>query len=295
MKLSAIPEMPDDFELVFFGDNQDGNAAMSEEKYQGCIDYIGDAPGYRYGLHMGDAFDAFWIDDKRYRVDTTTATPKMQIEHQIEMLRPIVDSGQLLTILDGNHEVALYSRMERLYGNFDEHLPSELRKICGTTYPLSGSYTQKISFISTDGDVMFKVYITHGKRSITSISPDPHRRRAYMQFRLKRLMENKAGDCICMVRGHSHIVLTTPPIPTLYLSDDGKKLHQHYTTAGSGSDSSYIPPDHRFYGCSGSFLRSQMEGISTYSEVGEYDPLEIGYLVGVVKAREFVDLREVKF
>lgn len=294
MILSTIPNMPDSFEIVFFGDNQEGNAAQSREKYQGCIDYILAAPGKRFGIHMGDAFDAFWVDDKRYREDTTSANPKAQIDAQVEMLSPVARTGQLLTVLDGNHEVALYTKMERFYGNIDGNLPQRIREACGTSYPLTGSYTQKLTFLGTDGKPLFKVYLTHGRRAITSVSPDPHRRRAYMQFRLKRLLENKAGDCICMVRGHSHIVLVTPPIPTLYLSDDGVKLRQHYTSAGSGMGSDYIPPDHRFYGCSGSFLRSQMEGINPYSEVGEYDPVEIGYLIGTVRDRQFVDLREVK-
>lgn len=294
MKLSTIPNMPDDFELVFFGDNQDGNSAMSLEKYQECIDFIKMKPGYRFGIHMGDAFDAFWIDDKRYKPSTTTITPKMQIESQVEILKPIVKSCQLLTILDGNHEVALYEKLSRIFGEVEGYLANELRKECITEYPISGSYTQKLRFLSIDGSQMFKVYITHGRKTIVSVSPDPHRRKAYMQFRLKRILENKAGDCICMVRGHSHIVLVTPPIPSLYLYDNHGKLHQKYTTAGSGGTPDYIPPDHRFYGCSGSFLRSQVEGINTYSEIAEYDPLEIGYLVGKIKKRRFVSLEEVK-
>jgi len=37
--LRNIP-MPEDYELVFFGDNQEGNRASSAEKLKECIGYI---------------------------------------------------------------------------------------------------------------------------------------------------------------------------------------------------------------------------------------------------------------
>ena len=283
--------MPDDFELVFFGDDQEGNIAKAHDKFSECIEYICERP-HRYGIHMGDACDAFWCDDvKRYDAATTKNPPLAQLKSEVEQLSPLVRAGRLLTVLEGNHERALCAKV----GNFSGRLVEDLlREKKGSRYPLAGTYTQKIEFLSRDGKPMFKVYLTHGRRAINSVSPDPHRRRAYMQFRLKRLLENMAGDCICMVRGHSHIVLVTPPIPTLYLSSEKGKLRQHYTTAGTGSTNTYIPPEHRFFGCSGSFLRSQIPDVTTYTETGEYEPVELGYLKGIVHDRRFVDLQEVK-
>ena len=289
MRISQIPDMPDRFEIIFFGDDQEGNTAKAHDKLKQCVEYILADPN-RYAVHMGDACDAFWADDKRYDPTTTTATPIKQMAAEVVQLAPLVRAGRLLTVLQGNHELALNAKV----GDFSELLCDELRREGSGPYPIYGTYTHKLEFLGTDKRSMFKVYLTHGRRSITSISPDAHRRKAYMQFRLKRLLENKAGDCIAMVRGHSHIVLVTPPVPTLYLSDVKGKLKQAYTTPGAGSSSAYIPPEHRFYGCSGSFLRSQVEGVSTYSEIGEYDPVELGYLIGTVQDRQFVDLREVK-
>jgi hypothetical protein len=280
--------MPEDYELIFFGDNQEGNIATALEKYNECIQYVLAAPN-RYAIHMGDAIDAFWVDDKRYDPDTTTKTPIKQANAAIKQLEPLAKENRLLAVLLGNHEWALIKKA----GNLTEDIICpELRKISGTTYPLYGTFSSLLTFYNQSLKAQFKIYATHGRRTITSVSPDPHRRLAYMQYRLKRLLEPMVGDCICMVRGHSHIVLVTPPLPALYLTSNEKNLKQNYTkTVISGS---YIPPDHRWYGCSGSFLKSLVPGVNTYSEMAEYAPTELGYLIGEVGDGQFVNLREVK-
>ena len=115
-----------------------------------------------------------------------------------------------------------------------------------------------------------------------------------MQMRLKRLLEGKAGDCLLQVRAHSHIVLVTPPLPTLYISAEKGKLKQHYTKAGMGKTDLYVPPEHRWFGCAGSFLKTQVVDAETYSELGEYDPTELGYLKAIIEDQTVVDLQEVK-
>jgi hypothetical protein len=288
MKLSSIPGMPSDFELVLFGDNQEGNVASARDKLMECVDYICSGSN-RYGIHMGDAMDAFWINDPRYDPSVTKHAPSVQKKEVAKILSPLAKEKRLLSILKGNHEKAL----ERYYGDLNEDIASELRLISGCSLPITGTYTNKIEFLSVDNKLMFKGYFTHGRKSITSVSPDPHRRRAYMQFRLKRLLENQAGDCVLMVRGHSHIVLVTPPLPILYLTSEKGKLKQHYTTANMWKGD-YIPPEHRWYGCSGSFLKSQGLDIETYSEVSEMEPTELGYLVATITAGQVVNLKEIK-
>jgi hypothetical protein len=287
MEISTV-QMPDEFELVLFGDNQEGNIASAHEKLDECIDFILSGKK-RYAVHMGDAVDAFWVSDPRYHPITTTQTPLEQKNSVVKAFAPLAKAKKLLTILKGNHEKAL----ENKAGDISYEISKELRQISKCEYPITGTYTHKLEFTDKDNRPMCKVYLTHGRKSITSVSPDPHRRKAYMQFRLKRLLENMAGDCILMARGHSHIVLVTPPIPTLYLDSSDGQIKQHYTTHGAGTQ--YIHPDHRWYGCTGSFLKSQMtDGIETYSEVAEYDPVELGYLVATFANRTCVDLREVK-
>ena len=74
MIASQILNMPNDFELIFFGDNHEGNIASSRDNFMACVDYICSGKN-RYGIHMGDACDAFWIDDWRYDSFTVKATP----------------------------------------------------------------------------------------------------------------------------------------------------------------------------------------------------------------------------
>lgn len=282
--------MPDEFELVLFGDNQTGNIASAEDKLIECVDYILSGKK-RFGAHMGDAVDAFWVNDPRFSPITTTHTPFQQKDIVIDILSPLAKANKLLTVLKGNHEHALESKA----GDISFEITKELRKISGSQFPVTGTYTNKLEFTDRKKRLMCKIYLTHGRKSITSVSPDPHRRRAYMQFRLKRLLENMAGDCILMARGHSHIVLVTPPMSTLYLATEKGKIKQHYTEPGLGRSGAFIPPDARWYGCTGSFLKSQMEGgIETYSEIAEYEPVELGYLVATFANRTCVDLREVK-
>jgi hypothetical protein len=284
--------MPADYDHIFFGDNQEGNIAQAEDKFKECIEFILENPN-RYASHMGDAIDAFWVDDKRYDTDTTVRPPIKQANKVIEMLAPLAKANRLITMLLGNHELALKSKI----GNItEEYICPELRKISGTDWPIYGTYSNKLVFYDDRGKIQHKAYITHGRKMISSVSPDPHRKLANMQYRLKLLLEKMAGDCIVMVRGHSHIVLVTPPIPTLYLVDESGRLKQRYTHSGmmGSSGSSYIPPDHRWYGCSGSFLKSQVLGVDTYSEIAEYSPTELGYLIGEIRDNNFQQLLEKK-
>jgi hypothetical protein len=290
MRISQIHNMPDDFELILFGDAQEGNIATAHEKHKECIDYMCAAEN-RYGVNMGDTMDAFWCDDvKRYDPTTCKISPAEQKKNVISDLTPIAKVGRLLTVLKGNHEKAL----ERKYGDITTEICEELRKVSGGLYPIAGTYTHKLEFFHNNNDLMFKGYFTHGRKSLTSVSPDPHRRRAYMQYRLKRLLEDMCGDAILMARGHSHVVLVTPPIPTVYLTSEKGKLKQHYTHAGTGKAGQYIPPDNRWYSCTGSFLRSQELEVETYTEIAEYPPIEIGYIKAIIQAREVVDVQEVK-
>lgn len=292
MKISTIPNMPDSFELILFGDDQEGNAAKATDKYLQCIEYICEKES-RYGIHMGDACDAFWVDDKRYSEAECKQSPIEQKKAVIEQLSPLAKTGRLLSILEGNHERALTWKMQRLLGkdyDFSDDIASSLRAVSANPlYPISGTFTNIIDFSGH-----FKGYFVHGAKSISSVSPDPHRRLANMQYRLKLILEKLAGDCIVMCMGHRHIVLVTPPLPEVYLTSERGKFKQHYTTPGTGKVGAYIPPDARWYGCTGSFLKTFLEGATTYSERAQYSPTEIGYLICRVENKQVVDLREVK-
>ena len=65
---------------------------------------------------------------------------------------------------------------------------------------------------------------------------------------------------------------------------------RHYTKLDQTS--SDIPPDMRWYGCAGTFMKLYEDGYSGYAEVAEYDPTEIGFLVLKVRGGKIVDLKK---
>jgi hypothetical protein len=156
----------------------------------------------------------------------------------------------------------------------------------GVTY---GGYTCKVSFMSGK-DLLFKAFLTHGRKSITSSADDPLRIQANLQLVLKRHLQNKAGDCMLMCKGHAHKLITVKPSELLYLTDNGKEIMARYTKPHSGG---YIPPYLRFYACTGSFLRTYAPGIIGYGETGEYDPVELGYIVAEIREGEIRGIRKV--
>ena len=112
-----------------------------------------------------------------------------------------------------------------------------------------------------------------------------------MKLIMKRLLREKAGDCLFMVRAHSHKLLSLSPAEMLYLNDDGKNLTQGYTGSKGVPEMGYIHPDLRYYGCAGSALRTYADpemGISGYAEKAEYDPVELGYLRAEIKGSTVV-------
>ena len=128
---------------------------------------------------------------------------------------------------------------------------------------------------------MYKIYATHGFKNITSAAYDPKRRRVNMQLILKRHLKFKAGDCAVMVKGHTHKLMVCKPESELFLVDDGSRIKQKYTRWGQSEE--YIHPDARWYGNTGSFLKLHGKDISGYAEIMEYDPVELGFLVLVVR------------
>jgi len=288
--MQLIPiDVPESYELVLWGDNQEGNIAQSKEGVKECIEYIMAAPN-RYCIHMGDALEAFWIEDNRYQQDTCLEPPLEQMKVFKKTIDPLVKEGRMLALLLGNHELRFINRA----GNITKFMCEEIQKETARKFPLYGTYSSKLELNDSKG-LQWKLYTTHGKKSINSVSPDPGRRRAYMEFILQRHLESIFGDCLVMAKGHSHKLLVKKPIPTLYLTSSKGKILQNYTKAGSGTTRDfYIPPENRWYACTGSFLKSYELGVSTYSEMAEHPPTELGYIKIIVGDRDVQDVVEVK-
>ena len=285
MKLLTVT-LPNNHNLFEFSDKHVGSILRTlkgwrefvkvfKSEYDGCSN--------NYAADLGDDLEAITVDDKRFgEMQMDEPLPLQQMAVAEDELREL--GGNLLLLLDGNHTRKL-ARFGNIVAEMAESLSTE-------TYTVAyGTYTCKISVVDKNGKLMYKVYETHGSRSITSNADDPQRRRTNQELILKRHLRRKAGDCAVMIKHHVHKLIVTPPVTELYLTDDGKKIQQNYTTSGQGE--TYIHPDARWYGCAGSFMRLYEEGMSGYAEIAEFDPVELGFLVTKVRKGKIVGVESV--
>jgi len=282
MKLLTFT-LPKNHNLLFFGDKHDGTVLTSDEgwdvlvkmlrsKYEGCSN--------NYAADGGDMIEAIMVDDPRYSAEKLTEPAPLE-QMNVAVKRREAIKGQLLWILDGNHECKLWR-----FGNLTKDICDRLS---GSKHTIEyGTYTTKATILDDKGNLMYKVFDTHGSRSITSRADDPIRRRTNMELILKRQLKRKAGDCAVMIKHHVHKLIVCKPESELYLTDDGENIKQYYT--GWGQNEPYIHPDARWYGCAGSLLRLYGKGTSGYAEKGEYDPTELGWLILRVRDGKIVSL-----
>ena len=277
MKL-ITKQLPANHNLFHFGDLHDGSILsfgagwnalikLMTSEYDGCSN--------NYGADGGDMIEAITVDDPRFGPEKLKEPlPLEQANEAVRKREPIKDI--LLYILKGNHERGLWR-----FGD----ITADVCRRLGVEY---GTYTTKLTVEDSKGRLMYKVFDTHGYRSITSTADDPVRRRTNLELILKRQLKRKAGDCAIMIKHHVHKLIVCKPEGDLYLTDDGKKIKQNYTSWGQ--DEKYIHPDARWYGCAGSFLRLYGDGMSGYAEIAEYDPMELGFLVLKVRNKRIVGL-----
>ena len=274
--------MPDDFNLFLFGDIHTGTILSCDEGVEALIEkmsspYAGLPEDRNFGVHHGDAIEAICVDDKRFFFDTSRAeVPMKQAEGHAKLIDPI--KHKLLAILQGNHERKVWR-----FGDLTEYICEKLGMP-----DLYGTYSCKLNYVGYDGETIFKLFATHGSKSITSTADDPLRRKVNTELILKRQLKHKAGDCLLMSKGHSHKLIVCKPERELYLTDDGSTIKQSYTH--SHRLAGYIHPDHRWYANTGSFLKLYGDGVSGYAEVFEYDPVELGFVVCEVRGRKIVDV-----
>ena len=278
MKILPPVTMTANFNLFHFGDLHDGSSLSSTKGWEKLLDLMNseyDGVSNNYGVDGGDMIEAIMVDDYRFNEEKLTEPlPLEQMEEAIKKRDPIKD--KLLAILMGNHERKLWR-----FGNITEKVCEKL----GVPY---GTYTAKLSFIDSKGELLFKVHETHGFKSITSTADDPKRRITNMDIILKRHLKFKSADCAVMIKHHTHKLLVCKPEEDLYLYDDGKRVKQSYTSWGQNER--YIHPDARWYGNAGSFLKLFGDGVSGYAEIFELDPVELGFLITKVRDKKIVSI-----
>ena len=279
--------VPDDFNLFLFGDLHRGSVHFCQTSYNRFLNTFEspfDGVSENYAVNQGDNIEALATDDRRFDLTNADLTGwkaresfiDAQIQSAIDLLKPLGE--RLVVVLKGNHEHTI----ERIT-NAGSRIASGL----GVPY---GTYSVVINYVDKNGSLLFKHYATHGRKQLSSIADDPVRQRANMELQLKRAVKSKFGDTLLNSMGHAHKIITAKPRPQLYLTT-GEDIEQRYTKPRKRTG--YIEPNHKWYACTGSFLRTFVLGVDGYAERAGYDPVELGCVVAKIRDREIVDLVEL--
>lgn len=280
-------EMPNSYILVDSGDWHKGPLNHYQKGFLEMIERVKKTKNcFLFG--KGDMVDAVTVTDKRFSVnsinhDNLLLTPQQQINETVEDLYPI--KNKILGCLLGNHEYKLINSIDIL------------KEICDKlTVPYGGVCAKFIA--KYDKKIIHKMFFMHGRKLYTSRSKDQLQKLANQKAALKlALVETGHTDCIYMSAAHAHKLIKVDPTVSdeIMLTDNGTNLQQDYRVEAR-QNSKYIPPECRWYGCSGSFLRTYSPPGSqaiSYSEVAGYGPSEMGWLEVHVKNKEVVKVEKI--
>ena len=246
---------------------------MAHSEYKGCKN--------NFLWHHGDPVEGITMDDPRYHpdcIDPNSSVPAQQVKNAIKNLKPI--AHLILGMNESNHPLKLWR-----YGNITKMICNSDKFKKPIPY---GTYAAKLVARDSRGQLMYKSYHTHGRKSINSAADDPKRRIVNMRLTLKRHLKHKMGDCILMSKAHVHKLIICGPESELYMKDDGDKVTSGHTMDGINQTDEFIHPDHRTYVCAGSFLKLYGDGVSGYAEIAEYDPIELGFAIARFRDRRLV-------
>lgn len=266
-------QMPRDYVIIDSSDYHYGSANCARESIKEMIDKVATNKNY-FLINKGDSIEAILPNDKRYAncsmdIKENLLTPQQQADAVIKDFSPI--KNKILAWGFGNHEYKLLNTLD-----FGRYIAAQL----GVPY---GTYAYKFTSLDKNNNVMNKMFFTHGYGQLSSNAKDDIQRLANKKAALKnKLCKSGFGDCIYMSMGHTHQLMVVDPTveDKLFLTDNGDQIKQHYHVI-SEQNVSYIPPDSRWYGCSGSFLKLYSTPGSfaiSYAEVAGYEPSEIGWL-----------------
>jgi len=276
---------PSNFNLFLMGDPHIGARAFYRRGFQQAIDtvlspYDGLKPHCNKVAFMGDAIEAIMSDDIRYdpkSIDKEQSKPLNQADGVVKLFKPI--RKKIVTWLTGNHERKLHR-----FGNLCKKMAKELK----VPY---GGFNSRVTFVDKKGDLIFKAYLTHGRMGLGSRIDDPVDRENSMRRSLRRQLQAKAGDCALMAKGHVHKCVIYKPEKELFIMGDDDGLRDAHTEFDHTSFP--IPPYHRWYCTTGSFLRLFGEDYDTYGELAEYDPIFLGFPVVKIRDRKIVDIVKI--
>lgn len=274
MRIIRVKIKPD-CKIYLHGDTHEGNSASATGELDRFLNKVAREKN-SYLVHMGDEIEATMIDHKYYDPLTTDeALPLFQMKNVVKRYKKV--AKKTLVWMYGNHPRRLAK-----FGNLTQELCERL----GVNF---GTYSCKLILENAKtGALIGKMFLHHGFGSIKSNAKDFEQSNANKKANLKKKLVGKAADCIVMAIGHTHQLLCVDPAKKLIMLDDGEKLKQEYLQIANSSDS-YIEPDRRIYLNTGSFVKTYIEGVDTYSDIAGYDPAEIGYCTVHIKDGKVVN------
>jgi UDP-2,3-diacylglucosamine pyrophosphatase LpxH len=196
---------------------------------------------------MGDMVDAVFPDDRRwdartvdsrYTVEDLADFGMAQLRDAEEVLEPIKD--KIVCFFTGNHE-------EKIAKKHGLDVTKRLALEFGKPY-MGYSGFVRINFARGSSSNTLNVYMHHGRGSGRSLGSAART--------LESVMNMFEADVYMM--GHIHNKCTIKR-PLLRMSKSGDLVHKERIGAFSGS-----------------FLKTYVKGTSTYPEVGQYPPSELG-------------------
>ncbi len=242
---------------------------------------------HNYVVDHGDIIDAIDpLDPRWYGGLTGKGSIMQQIERAKRNRLAIKD--HLVCICDGNHP-----RKKWAFGAITKDV-SDWLEVPG------GGWWYAISYHNRRGELMYKHFCTHGRKTISSTADDPKRRRTNKQLILKRLLKMKSGSCVLMSRGHTHWLDRLPPEHDVYYTDNGKEAYHQMTEADHTAE--YIHPDLRWYVSTGSFVKPSIVNNDpaevapiTYSEAADLDPtLWVGFMLAKIRNGRIQEIEPVR-
>lgn len=269
MQLRSVT-LPRNHDIILFSDTHCGTKACSLNTVAEIVNVIVKGKN-TFAQHLGDAVEAKLVDGKHFmhEVHDARETPMVQATKFCDLVRAI-PRHRWIGLHKGNHEFALH-RFGDITGLICDNL--------GIPYL---GFSARITVRDKDGNVMYRMLSTHGRKLLRSVSPDPIIRRKNMESQLKRSLAVLGhGDCVVNVCGHGHQLMVVEPMHEPYFTDDGEDFVSHYTKADHREG--WIDEDLRYYAMCGTQARTIIPNATTYSELNGYGAVQLGYVRLVVR------------
>ncbi len=258
--------------VYFLGDIHEGNCNHADREFRQAVKIIEDDPD-GYWIGMGDYIEAITISDKRfdpmsvaedYRIKDLKDLPYVQTQNVYNKLKPI--DSKCLALLIGNHEEAYvkYNHAD-VYNRFYEMFTSAPKKIGYVGF-------LKLGFTRKANPTMYSkvIALNHGDGG-SGIREGYPINKVHDVFRW--------ADADICVMGHIH-----------QLCKDSKKMIgvTHKDT---------LSRRWKFWGASGCFLYTYVEGNKNYFEAKGRAESKIGMLKATIEMRHnelFTQLNEIE-